>query len=609
MKRLFNLRSLFGIQSSRRQPAAKHSGPESLEVRTLMSINSLVVSQNLTADAPGATTRIINGTVTNQYASVGKVGDASDFYGSGTLIAPQYVLTAGHCAEGVADTAGRFMINGVTYRTTKVYMHPNYNINQLGNDAANDIAIFKLETPVTGVTPSPIYRSSPSVGQLLTLVGYGYGGTGTSGSDGIYGTKRVGTTPIDSVTPRLITWDFTSNSESNTAPGDSGGPAFVTVGGVQYVAGVTSGGNQDNAGLGDQSFDTRVDAYATWIDSIVGTTPTNTVTVGIRAADANAAETATGQAANPGQFIVTRTGSTTSPLTVSLKLSGSATNGTDYNSIPTTIIIPAGATSATINVAVKDDALVEGTENVIVAVSAGTGYSIDAAATSATVAIADNDAVRWNDLFANRQVLSGTTVSTTGTNVNATKQTGEQNIAGVSGGKSVWWSWTATASGTVTISTAGSAFDTTLGVYRGTAVNGLTRVVVNDDENTNSGIYTSKVTFNAVAGTTYQIAVDGYQGDSGAVRLSLVQTVGKSTNQKSEGKVNLANRDSASTLTTSDRNANRATRRESVAVRRQAAVDRRTIRHQSFTASTNSQPQAIDMVFCEGVGLILDSAV
>src|SRR5206468_2811748 len=60
--------------------------------------------------------------------------------------------------------------------------------------------------------------------------------------------------------------------ESNTAPGDSGGPAYLHVNGTYYVAGVTSGGDRDDSAIGDHSFDTRVDAYAAWIDSIVGTT-------------------------------------------------------------------------------------------------------------------------------------------------------------------------------------------------------------------------------------------------------------------------------------------------------------------------------------------------
>ncbi len=513
----------------RRNPDRAWLGLEALETRTLMTASGLLGGDS---SAGRGLARIINGTVTSQYASVGKVGDASDYFGSGTLIAPQYVLTAGHCAEGVSDTGGRFMINGQEYKTSKVFMHPNYNVSLLGEDAANDIAIFKLDRPVTGVTPSPIYRATPVVGQLLTLVGFGYGGTGTTGSDGIYGTKRVGTTPIDSVSARLISWDFTSNSESNTAPGDSGGPAFVSVGGVNYVAGVTSGGNQDNAGIGDNSFDTRVDAYAAWIDSIVGST-VSTVTVGIKASDANAAETTAGQAANSGQYVITRTGDTTAALTVNLQVRGTATAGTDYNSLPATVTIPAGAVSVTVPLIIRDDTVSETTETVVVSVLAGSGYAIDSAATAATVSVADNDAPRSNNQFVNRLLLSGTSVQTTGTNVGATRESGEPVHAGVTGGKSVWWSWTATSSGSITISTAGSSFDTTLGVYRGTAVNSLTRVASNDDENFDNGLYTSKLAFNAVAGTTYQIAVDGYEGEAGSIRLSLQQTSVRSAQGKS----------------------------------------------------------------------------
>ena len=521
---------MFVPQSSRRRRNTDRAwtGMEALETRTLMTASSLLAGDS---SAERGIARIINGTVTSQYATVGKVGDASDYYGSGTLIAPQYVLTAGHCAEGVSDTGGRFFINGQEYRTSKVYLHPNYNVDLLGEEAANDIAIFKLDRPVTGVAPSPIYRATPTVGQLLTLVGFGYGGTGSTGSDGIYGTKRVGTTPIDSVSARLITWDFTSNSESNTAPGDSGGPAFVSVGGVNYVAGVTSGGNQDNAGIGDNSFDTRVDAYAAWIDSIVGSS-VSAVTVGIKASDAKAAETSAGQAANSGQYVITRTGDTNAALTVNLQVRGTATAGTDYNSLPTTVTIPVGATSVTVPLIVKDDAVSETTETVIVSVLAGSGYSIDSAATAATVSVADNDAAKSNNHFANRLMLSGTSVQTTGTNVGATRESGEPVHGGITGGRSVWWSWTATSSGSVTISTAGSSFDTTLGVYRGTAVNSLTRVASNDDENFDNDIYTSKLTFNAVAGTTYQIAVDGYEGEAGSIRLSLQQTSARSAPRK-----------------------------------------------------------------------------
>lgn len=125
-----------------------------------------------------------------------------------------------------------------------------------------------------------------------------------------------------------------------------------------------------------------------------------------------------------------------------------------------------------------------------------------------------------NDNFANRIVLSGSTITVTGTNVNATKETGEPNHAGNTGGKSVWYSWTAPSAGTVTIDTHGSSFDTLLGVYTGSSVSALTSVAANDDDPV-GGTTTSKVTFAAIAGTTYQIAVDGYGGAAGSITLNL----------------------------------------------------------------------------------------
>jgi hypothetical protein len=117
-----------------------------------------------------------------------------------------------------------------------------------------------------------------------------------------------------------------------------------------------------------------------------------------------------------------------------------------------------------------------------------------------------------NDMFANSQSISGGSGSTTGSNVGATKESGEPDIiAGDSGGASVWYSWTAPSSGDTTITTEGSNFDTILGVFTGSSVSSLTEVTSNDDANFPLDS-TSSVTFNAQAGTTYRIAVDGYNG-------------------------------------------------------------------------------------------------
>jgi hypothetical protein len=75
---------------------------------------------------------------------------------------------------------------------------------------------------------------------------------------------------------------------------------------------------------------------------------------------------------------------------VNLTISGTATNGVDYVTIPTTVIIPASQTSVTIPVTVTDDTALEPNETVIVTVASGATYVVGAPS-SATVTITDNE--------------------------------------------------------------------------------------------------------------------------------------------------------------------------------------------------------------------------
>ncbi len=92
---------------------------------------------------------------------------------------------------------------------------------------------------------------------------------------------------------------------------------------------------------------------------------------------------------SPGQFTVTRTGSLANALTVNLTIAGTATNGTDYATIPATLTLPAGQPSATIAVTPIDDALGEGNETVVATLAAGS-YTIGSPGT-ATVTIVDDE--------------------------------------------------------------------------------------------------------------------------------------------------------------------------------------------------------------------------
>jgi uncharacterized repeat protein (TIGR03803 family) len=127
-----------------------------------------------------------------------------------------------------------------------------------------------------------------------------------------------------------------------------------------------------------------------------------------------------------------------------------------------------------------------------------------------------------NDNFSNRFALgSGASGVVSSSNTNATREPGEPEILpGNPGGKSIWFRWKPTSSGSAVFSTQGSAFDTIMGVYTGSNVASLTVVpsAVNDDDS--GGYLTSKVPFNYSAGTEYEIVVDGYHGASGSVVLN-----------------------------------------------------------------------------------------
>ena len=123
-----------------------------------------------------------------------------------------------------------------------------------------------------------------------------------------------------------------------------------------------------------------------------------------------------------------------------------------------------------------------------------------------------------NDDFADAQVITGTKGDISGSNVGATKETGEPDHAGNPGGHSIWYSWTAPADGNVAFTTSGSTFDTLLAVYTGAAVDGLTPVAANDDDPGGDG-GVSTVSFVVSSGVTYSVAVDGFSGKIGFVEL------------------------------------------------------------------------------------------
>ena len=120
-----------------------------------------------------------------------------------------------------------------------------------------------------------------------------------------------------------------------------------------------------------------------------------------------------------------------------------------------------------------------------------------------------------NDNFAAAQSISGPSGTAAGDTTNATGEVGEPGPLSLAD-TTVWYSWTAPASGTATFNLHGAPFDTVLDVYTGSAVGSLAAVASNDQY---GGTDQSKVTFPATSGTTYRIQVDGFNAAWGAFNL------------------------------------------------------------------------------------------
>jgi hypothetical protein len=94
--------------------------------------------------------------------------------------------------------------------------------------------------------------------------------------------------------------------------------------------------------------------------------------------------------ANPGRFVVTRSGNVSEALTVFYQISGDATNGTDYAKLSGQAVIRAGQKSAEIALDAVDDQIAENPEKVTLTLAQGSRYLIGTRR-SASINIVDNE--------------------------------------------------------------------------------------------------------------------------------------------------------------------------------------------------------------------------
>jgi|CXWL01.1.fsa_nt_gi hypothetical protein len=200
----------------------------------------------------------------------------------GTLIAPQWVLTAAHSVEGVDPFSDwRVYIGGRRYDVEKIIITPGRVEGAVDPDF--DIALLKLAAPVVGISPVPLYRWGNEMGMRAMIVGRGDHGAARYDNRPFRrdANLRRAYNRIEGVFEHSLAFVFDAPPRGDPleglgAAGDSGGPAFIEHDGVLFLAGVDSTNSADGietARYGTLGAYTRVSAHRVWIETTIAADP------------------------------------------------------------------------------------------------------------------------------------------------------------------------------------------------------------------------------------------------------------------------------------------------------------------------------------------------
>ena len=219
--------------------------------------------------------RIVGGVPTIAYPDCVAVGSTARWCCSGTIVAPNVVVTAAHCArDGCCD---RVLVGGdvtsagaVIVGVQEAHTHPSYR----SGSRFNDLCVLLLDRHLA-VAPR-LLAGAHTLDSAISVRLAGFGTIDERGRKG-YGTCRTVDVPLASADPRFgadPATEFVAGQpflDRDSCTGDSGGPAYVEVDGAWQLVGAVS---RATAGVertcGDGGVYTLIPAFADWIKNVPG---------------------------------------------------------------------------------------------------------------------------------------------------------------------------------------------------------------------------------------------------------------------------------------------------------------------------------------------------
>jgi secreted trypsin-like serine protease len=190
---------------------------------------------------------------------------------SAALVAPQWIITAGHCFH---DISGNRVSGPVPYATTATIGRADLassngyvvNVTEVRQAGRDDVALAKLATAITDIAPLPVSTTTPRTGTILRMTGWG----ATSSTNPTPVTHlQTGQFKIARVAgSSVLVVGYAPAPNTSACPYDSGAPYFTkNPNGSQTLVSVETDGPA--CPHSQQETTTRVDRLANWIHQTI----------------------------------------------------------------------------------------------------------------------------------------------------------------------------------------------------------------------------------------------------------------------------------------------------------------------------------------------------